>query len=311
MSVFRQALPQLSEEIFLTDGGIETTLIYHEGLELPDFAAFVLLDDADGRAALQRYYEPYVAIAREAAVGVVLETATWRASRDWGERLGYSREALAAANRAAVDLLVDVRDANADRPVVVSGCLGPRGDGYQAGSLLSPAEAEDYHAEQIATFAETDADLVTAITMTHVGEAVGIARAAQAHRLPSVISFTVETDGRLPSGETLGAAIDAVDAETGGAPAYYMVNCAHPTHLDATLLNGESWTARVRGLRANASTASHAELDAAEDLDIGDIEDLGARYARLRDALPRLTVLGGCCGTDARHIDAIRRACLA
>jgi len=311
MTVFRQALPQLSERIFLTDGGIETTLIYHEGLELPDFAAFVLLDDADGRAALQRYYEPYVAIARDAGVGVVLETATWRASRDWGERLGYSRAALAGANRAAVGLLVDVRDAHPDRAVVVSGCLGPRGDGYQPGSLLSPAEAEDYHAEQVATFAETDADLVTAITMTHVGEAVGIARAAQAHGLPSVISFTVETDGRLPSGQPLGAAIDAVDTETGGAPAYYMVNCAHPTHLDATLLDGEPWTARVRGLRANASTASHAELDAAEDLDIGDIEDLGARYARLRDKLPRLTVLGGCCGTDARHIDAIRRACLA
>ena len=313
MSTYRQALPQLSDRIFLTDGGIETTLIYHQGMELPQFAAFVLLDDDAGRAALRRYFEPYLSLARDAGLGIVLESATWRASGDWGDLLGYSREALADVNRGAVELLAELRAeyATVNSPVVLSGCLGPRGDGYQPGSLLSPAEAEDYHAEQVATFAETDADLVTAITMTHVGEAVGIARAAQAHELPSVISFTVETDGRLPSGESLGAAIDAVDTETGGAPAYYMVNCAHPTHLDATLLDGEPWTARVRGLRANASTASHAELDAAEDLDIGDIEDLGARYARLHDALPRLTVLGGCCGTDARHIDAIRRACLA
>jgi homocysteine S-methyltransferase len=174
--------------------------------------------------------------------------------------------------------------------------------------MTAPA-SEDYHAEQIATFRTTDADLVTAITMTHTGEAIGIARAAQAHSLPSVISFTVETDGRLPSGETLGQAIQTVDAETGYAPAYYMVNCAHPTHVDKTLIDGADWTARVRGLRANASTMSHAELDAAEALDIGDIDDLGAQYAALREQLPHLSVLGGCCGTDARHIDAIRRHC--
>jgi homocysteine S-methyltransferase len=172
---------------------------------------------------------------------------------------------------------------------------------------MSAAQAEDYHSEQIAAFRTTKADLVTAITMTHSGEAIGIARAAQAHGVPSVISFTVETDGRLPSGEGLGEAITAVDAETGSGPAYYMVNCAHPTHLDKTLIAGSGWNGRVRGLRANASTMSHAELDAAESLDIGDIEDLGARYAALRARLPQLTVLGGCCGTDARHIDAIRR----
>jgi S-methylmethionine-dependent homocysteine/selenocysteine methylase len=192
---------------------------------------------------------------------------------------------------------------------VISGCLGPRGDGYQPDAPLTAAEAEDYHAEQIATFHATDADLVSAITMTHTGEAIGIARAAQAHGMPSVISFTVETDGRLPSGETLDEAITTVDAQTGSAPAYYMVNCAHPTHVDKTLIAGQGWNARVRGLRANASTMSHAELDTAESLDEGDIEDLGARYAALHEQLPQLTVLGGCCGTDTRHIDAIRRHC--
>jgi S-methylmethionine-dependent homocysteine/selenocysteine methylase len=311
MSTYRASLPQLADRIFLTDGGIETTLIFNDGLDLPAFAAFVLLEDEEGRTALRRYFEPYLALAVEAERGIVLETATWRASSDWGARLGYSPEALAEANRAAVDMLLELREEyeTPKSPVVVSGCVGPRGDGYAPESLMEPSEAQAYHAEQIGVFADSAADLVTAITMTHTGEAIGFARAAAAVGLPSVVSFTVETDGNLPSGQPLGEAVRAVDAETGGAPAYFMVNCAHPTHVADTLLDSEGWGARVRGLRANASTMSHAELDEAEALDTGDPVDLGARYARLTGSLPHLTVLGGCCGTDSRHIRAISEAC--
>jgi homocysteine S-methyltransferase len=303
-------LPQLDGRVFLTDGGIETTLIYHQGIDLPEFAAFVLLEDEAGRRELRRYFRPYAELAADAGLGLVLETPTWRANRDWAARLGYSAQRLAAANRVAVDLVEELRAEYAapEAPVVVSGCLGPRGDGYAPESLMSADEAADYHSQQIATFAETSADLVTAITMTHTGEAIGVARAAASHGLPSVISFTVETDGRLPSGEGLGDAVGAVDDATDGAPAYYMVNCAHPTHVDMTLLRGDGWNYRVRGLRANASTMSHAELDAAESLDVGDIADFGARNAALRAQLPQVSVLGGCCGTDVRHVDAVRRA---
>ena len=306
----RAALPQLADTVFLTDGGIETTLIYHHGIDLPEFAAFVLLEDEAGRAELRRYFGPYAEIAADAGLGLVLETPTWRASRDWATKLGYSAQQLAAANRAAVDLVEELRAAYAapEAPVVVSGCLGPRGDGYAPDSLMSAGEAADYHGQQVATFAETSVDLVTAITMTHTGEAIGVAHAAAAHGLPCVISFTVETDGRLPSGEGLGEAVLAVDEATDRGPAYYMVNCAHPTHVDATLLAGDGWNHRVRGLRANASTMTHEELDAAETLDIGDIADFGARNAALHARLPQVSVLGGCCGTDARHIDAVRRA---
>ncbi len=312
MSTYRAALPQLADRIFLTDGGIETTLIYHDGLELPDFAAFVLLADAAGAAALRRYFVPYLEIARDAGLGVVLETPTWRASPDWAERLGHSDVALDAANRAAVDMLVDLRAEyeTPQTPIVISGCIGPRGDGYNPAELMTPDEAERYHGVQIATFADTEADLVTALTMTHPAEAIGVARAAKAHGVPSVISFTVETDGRLPTGDLLEDAISEVDDATDAAPSYYMVNCAHPTHVDSMLLTGEGWQSRLRGLRANASTMSHAELDVAEELDAGDPQDLGARYAKLRQDLPQLTVLGGCCGTDHRHIDAIRQACV-
>ena len=311
MSTYRQALPQLSGRIALADGGIETTLIYHEGIELPYFAAFILLDDDAGRAALHPLLRVVPVDRPRSGPGHRAGDADVAGQPRLGPFAGLHAQALAEANRQAVELLAQLRGeyATVDTPVVISGCLGPRGDGYQPDALLTAAEAEDYHGEQIATFRTTDADLVTAITMTHTGEAIGIARAAQAHGMPSVISFTVETDGRLPSGETLQEAILTVDAQTGSAPAYYMVNCAHPMHVDTTLIAGEGWNARVRGLRANASTMSHAELDAAESLDVGDIEDLGARYAALCEQLPQLTVLGGCCGTDARHIDAIRRHC--
>ena len=175
---------------------------------------------------------------------------------------------------------------------------------------MSEGTAQRYHSTQIGTFTSTDADLVTAMTITYAAEAVGIARAAQEAGIPAVISFTVETDGRLPDSSSLEDAVDAVDRATGGYPSYYMVNCAHPRHFAAVLEAGGAWTSRLRGVRANASTRSHAELDEAEDLDDGDPQDLGREYRRLRVSAPQLTVLGGCCGTDRRHVQEIATACI-
>jgi S-methylmethionine-dependent homocysteine/selenocysteine methylase len=310
----REALPQLSDDrLFLTDGGLETTLIFHQGLDLPAFAAFPLVGHDAGRAALRAYFEPYLAVARDHRVGFVLDTATWRANPDWGEALGYSPEALDEANRSAVALAEDIRAAAAPTPIVVNGVLGPRGDGYRVGEVMDPGEAERYHARQIATLAGAGADMVSAITLTYVEEALGIVRAARAIPAPVAISFTVETDGRLPSGQSLEEAVEQVDAETGGGPDYFMINCAHPTHFAATLGEGEGegWLDRVKGLRANASTKSHAELDEAEELDAGDPVELAEQYQALRPRLRRLTVLGGCCGTDHRHVAEICGAWLS
>jgi homocysteine S-methyltransferase len=303
----RRPLPQSAEgATFITDGGMETTLTFHHGIDLPHFAAFVLLDDPKGTAALRSYYRSYVAIARDQDVGIVLDTPTWRANADWGERLGYRREALADVNRRAVALLEEIRAQVGDRPpLVISGCVGPRGDGYRVGDEMSAEEAEGYHRPQVSTFAETSADLVSALTLTYAAEAVGIARAARSSGIPVVLSFTVETDGRLPSGQTLGEAIETVDAETDRAASYFMINCAHPTHFAHVLEESGPWAQRIRGLRANASAKSHAELDEAEELDAGDPVDLAARYRALRPRLPKLNVVGGCCGTDERHVREI------
>jgi S-methylmethionine-dependent homocysteine/selenocysteine methylase len=309
---YHDALPQLADRPFLADGGLETTLIFHDEIDLPLFASYPLVAHDEGTEALRRYFESYVEIARDSGVGIVLETPTWRANRDWAQRLGHGKDDLAALNRRAVELLQEIRERyeTESTAVVISGSIGPRGDGYVVGETMTADEAESYHAEQIGTFVETAVDLVTSMTMTYVEEALGIVRAAQAAGVPVVIGFTVETDGRLPSGQPLGEAIGKVDAETGGAPAYYMINCAHPSHFSAVLEPEAGWTSRIQALRANASRMSHAELDQAEELDAGDPEELAADYVALRARLPELRVLGGCCGTDHRHIDAMCRAWL-
>lgn len=307
-----QPMPGSSDR-FLTDGGIETTLIFDDGIDLPDFAAFNLLRDEEGREALRRYFTRYIRIARNSGFGFILESPTWRASSDWGERLGYSKAELKAAQISGITLMFDLRRtyASEDFTILVSGCVGPRGDGYVAGELMRVETAEAYHDEQIGAMLGAGADMITAITMTNIPESIGIVRAAKRRGAPIVVSFTVETDGRLPSGQTLGAAIEEVDAATGNAPAYYMINCAHPTHFNQALGHPADWTRRIQGIRANASRSSHAELNEATQLDRGDPADLARHYRELADRFPQLRVFGGCCGTDHTHIAAISAALCA
>jgi homocysteine S-methyltransferase len=307
----RHQLPHVDGRRFLTDGGLETTLIFHEGWDLPIFQAFALLKSERGRAALRAYFDRYLRLAVAYRTGFVLESPTWRASPDWGAKVGYGRETLADINRAAIDLMGEIRDANETErmPIVISGCIGPRGDGYDPGKLMSAEEAQSYHAWQVDVLREAGADFVSGFTMNNINEALGLARAAQGADIPCVISFTVETDGRLPTGDSLADAIEAVDAATERTPAYYMINCAHPTHFEQALDGSAAWMTRLRGLRANSSRRSHAELDNAAELDTGDPQELGAEYAALLHRFPHINVLGGCCGTDHRHVDCIGLAC--
>ncbi len=304
-------LHRIDERPFLTDGGLETTLIFLDGIELPHFASIAMLRTVDSRDHLKRYFERYIAIARNAGAGFILEAATWRAGPDWAEPLGLEIGELDDLNRDAVAMLHELRAENQSEalPILISGCMGPRGDGYIAGRTMLAEEAEDYHGHQIAVFAAAGVDLITALTMTNVPEAIGIAKAARRAGLLVVISFTLETDGRLPTGDTLKDAIEAVDAATGRAPAYYMINCAHPSHFATILVDAGEWIKRVRGLRANASCLSHAELDETTELDPGDPAELAQSYAELKGLLPGLCVFGGCCGTDDRHVAAIADTC--
>lgn len=305
-------LPQLDRP-FLTDAGLETDLIFNRGIDLPYFASVTLLATEDGKRALKDYFRGFLDLAARMGSGLVLESATWRAGPDWAEPLGLSVAGLDQLNRDAIALLHALRDDYRDAvpDVVISGCLGPRGDGYDPGRIMSVEEAEAYHRHQAGVLYDAGVDMLSAITMTNILEAIGIARAAQVLGAPAAISFTVETNGRLPTGDTLADAVKAVDDATGAAPAYYMINCAHPAHFTQSLDPDAAWTSRIKGLRANASRCSHAELDAMTELDIGDPDELAALHRDLRVRLPGINVLGGCCGTDLRHVTLIAEACLS
>jgi homocysteine S-methyltransferase len=295
----------------LTDGGIETDIIFNKGVDLPFFSAFPLLDNAEGRDVLRAYYRDYLPVAKQAGRNFLFTTATWRASPDWAERLGYDRAALAPNNRSSVALCAEMAEEFAAQGIAssIAGLLGPRRDAWKFDDAMTADEAYEYHRLQIDAFAGTAATSVQCITLNNTPEAIGVARAAKQAGLPVVLAFTVETDGALPGGKSLGSAISEVDDATDGYTDYFMVNCAHPSHFAAPLLSGAAWIKRIGGLRANASTKSHAQLDESPEIDIGDIDALGRAHADILAALPNLRVVGGCCGTDHRHIAAICKHC--
>ena len=295
-----------NEKYYLTDGGLETTLIFHRGIVLKSFAAFELLRSDYGEIELLEYYTPYLSLSEKNKMGFVIESPTWRASCDWGVRLGYTHDELFALNRQSIKLIRHISRSFDQIPhVIISGNIGPRGDGYKADFRMTAEQAKAYHMEQVKAFAMEDADVVTAATITYSDEAIGIVQAARSFGTPVVISFTVETDGRLPGGETLREAIEKVDHETDYYAEHFMINCAHPQHFIKEVESDGEWKWRIGGIRANASLKSHAELDESETLDTGDKCLLAQGYAELFDLLPNVKVIGGCCGTDHSHLEEI------
>lgn len=301
-------LPHENTRPFLTDAGLETWLLFQQGFDLPYFASFSLLNDVKGSTAMTEYFTGFLDLAAQQGTGFVLDTCTWRANPDWAARMGHDLVALEEINAQAVSFAAALRAQRAENAdVLINGVVGPRGDGYDPATVMSVVEARAYHQFQVDALSRSGADLVSAITMTNTPEAIGVANAAAKAGIPCVVSFTVETDGKLPTGQHLSEAIAETDAQSEVRPAYYMINCAHPDHFRDVLGDG-SWTNRICGLRANASRMSHAELDACEELDDGDPQELGSLYADLRRHLPRLNVFGGCCGTDLRHVSSICHA---
>ena len=305
---YRSALPQLAGELFLTDAGVETDLIFNHGIDIPEFAAHTLLPDNAGREALGNYFRGFLSLANEINCGYILDSVTWKAHSHWAQDLGATADDLKEANRAALSFTSALRDEYASNraPIVLNAVIGPRGDAYAPEELVAAKESEEYHSQQLRWIADTEADMVTALTFTQADEAIGVVKAATALGLPVVVSFTVETDGNLPTGQSLASAIEEVDKATQSGAAYFMVNCAHPDHF-AHVLGDESWARRIRGIRCNASRLSHAELDECETLDEGDPLELGQQYVEIKTKMPWLNVFGGCCGSDLRHVTEIAR----
>ena len=307
MANTRAALPQLGSDLFLAYVGMETDLIFSEGIDLPGFASYPLLETDKGRKLLERYLQDMITLGADTNTGVILESPTWVANRDRGAGIGYAPERLTELNKQAIALMNNTRAKAGRQPIVISANIGPRDDAYAPSDQMNAQEAAEYHSEQIGALAQTDVDLISAYTLAYPAEAIGIVEAAKRHDLPVVIAFTVETDGRLPTGATLEDAINEVDAATDSYAQYFMINCAHPDHF-ADILNDAPWIKRLKGIVANASRCSHAELDEAEELDAGNPAELGQQLAQIRAQYPHINILGGCCGTDMRHMREIVKA---
>jgi S-methylmethionine-dependent homocysteine/selenocysteine methylase len=303
----KSKLPQLNGQNMACGWGFETWLQFKDGFELRHFCAFELLNDTRGLACLTDYHRKLVEGAVEHGFGVINDGLHYRASSDWGNMIGFSREALAEINIRGIEFYKDfAREYQSDTtPMLVGGSIGPRGDAYDIGRVESAAEAEDYHSEQIITLRDAGADLVTAATFSNVEEAIGFARAAKAAHIPSVISM-VAKGGNLNDGTPLADAVTRIDAATGNAPLYYMVNCTHPTEFEPGLTEGE-WTKRLGGFLPNAVAMELLSLCSLGHLEDGDPEELGGQMAALSKRFPHVYVWGGCCGTDGRHIGQIAR----
>ena len=309
MSKYRKELPQLSGDLFLADAGIETDLIFNHGVEIREFASHTLLPNPASREIVATYFRGFLSLAKNTDAGFILDSQTWKAHLHWAEDLGTTEQELCLANKDSIAFIAKLRDeySTNSKPIVLNGVIGPRGDAYAPEAKVAAEEAEEYHAKQIAWLAETEVDMVTATTFTQSDEAIGVVQAARSADLPIVISFTVENDGRLPTGQPLDEAINAVDDATNAAAAYFMVNCAHPDHF-FDVLDDSDWARRIRGLRCNASRLTHAELDECEVLDDGDPEELANQYKSIAASMPWLNVFGGCCGSDLRHVAEIAKA---
>ena len=307
MAKYRSDLPQLGSKLFASYLGMDTEILFRDGIDLPGFASYPLLQNPEHKTLIRNYYRRLADLAREQEAGLILDSVTWVANRDRGAKLGFGPEQLKRFNIEAIELLAEIRQEKGDFPTVLCGQVGPRGDGYMPQDQMSVAEAEDYHAEQIGVYRETEADFVAGSTLCYPEEASGIVRAARQFDMPVAIAFTVEIDGKLPTGIAVKDAIEQVDEESEGGPLYYQINCAHPVHF-THIFTDAPWMHRLRGVVANASRCSHAELDESTQLDEGDPDELGTLVGGLRKSYRHFNILGGCCGSNLSHMKRILQA---
>lgn len=300
--------PRLDDRIYITEGGIETEILYKWGFELPEFSMYPLLDNADAMKTIHAMFDRVFAAAAAHDAGIVLAGLDYRASPDWAEKIGYSRDQLDAFIHRNIAFLKGRREAHADRvrDVYIAATCGPRGDAYGTGGTITEDEAEAYHAFQIAASKAAGADLVIGITFNNIPESIGFVRAAQDVGIPVGISLTLTPEGVMRSGPSLQQAVEEIDAATDGAAAWFGTNCAHPVEFEPAL-NGGAWTDRLRYVRPNASKMDKIALCKLGHLEDGDPEELGGQMADLKRRFPQADILGGCCGTDERHLGEIAR----
>lgn len=297
------------DDIIITDGGLETTLIYKYNIELPYFSCINLLKTDSGRNIIYNCLLNYVNISEKYNVNIIIETPTWRCSKKWSKLLNCENSDIEKINREAVNIVKSIKKNN--KKIIISGNIGPIDDGYVISNKLTIEELKEYHSEQIYILANENVDIISAFTINYVEEAIGITLVCKDINIPLVISFTLNIDGKLPSGMTLEDSIKYIDKYTNYYPMYYMINCAHPKHFISLFKdNNSDWIKRIKGIRSNASDKSHEELNNSKKLDIGNIVELSNYCKNIRKENKHINIFGGCCGTDENHVEEILIKCL-
>ena len=293
--------------LYLTEGGTETEIMYKYGYELPEFAMFTLLENKSAKAEMRAMFERYLDTVAEYGYCALMGGIDYRASSDWGDKLGYSRQALADIQQGCVEFLRDIAEPYADQipRILFAGLLGPRGDAYGTGDQITATEAEDYHSMQLESVKAADADLALAATFNNIPEAIGVARAASKIGIPLCISFSLDSTSRLNSGPSFREAVETTDTESGEArPQFYGLNCSHPLEMEPALEPG-NWFQRVRMLRPNAVMMEKIALCKIGHLEDGDPEELGEQMGSLAQRYAHIDIWGGCCGTCETHLGQI------
>lgn len=299
-----------SGELFLTEGGSETEIMYRHGFELPEFAMFTLLENPKAVPIMRDMFCAQLDVAAEFGLSFLLTGLDYRASPDWGAKLGYSAQGLADANISAIEFLRDIAQGYEDQipRLLVGGILGPRGDAYDLNQNITAESAEDYHSVQLNTLKAAGVDFVSAQTFNNVPEAVGVCKAASKMGVALSVGLTLDSTCRLKSGPSLAEAITEIDALTGEqAPDFYLLNCSHPVEYEPALENA-SWIKRLRGVRPNASKMEKLALCKLGHLEDGDPVELGAQLGDLSQRFPHMDIFGGCCGTGDSHLREIAKA---
>lgn len=309
MTTFQELLTQ--SPAVLGEGAVIERLRRAPGIRLDDHVVnSALIYQESGRAALETIYRQYLAIGQRYQLPLLLSTPTWRAGR----------ERIAAAGLAGRDLngdntrfLAKLRDGSGDyaRQVAICGLMSCRGDAYKPDEAMSADAAADFHAWQADALAAAGVDFLLAATLPALSEALGLARAQAATGLPYVISFVARREGTLLDGTPLSVAISTIDAAVTPRPLAYLVNCTHASIFRSALLNERNSSPlvkqRVIGLLANTAALSPEELNERTDLVEEAPAVFGRSVAALRSELG-MKILGGCCGTDQRHIECLARA---
>ncbi len=293
---------------WLTEGGIETEIMYKWGHDMPHFAMFPLLERAAAAADIRGMYRRYLDVAARHGFAALIGGFDYRASPDWGALLGYSDEGLAEANLRSIDFLRglarEYRDGLPDARI--AGYVGPRGDAYSLNRTITEDEAAEYHAVQLATLKRAGVDLAWAVTFNNPAEARGVVRAAREIGVPLALSFSLTSSSRLASGQTLAEAVQSVDAASDGYPAFYALNCSHPLEFEPALTPG-AWQDRLRCIRPNAARIDKIALCKLGHLEEGDPHELGRQMADVARRFPQMDIWGGCCGTCESHLEEIAR----